>query len=169
MGELVRFYCPHCWKEIPEEATVCPHCHLSLEGLSNQKFFDKLIDALRHPVPARAAFAAQTLGRLGDARAVEPLLETLGRTDDPEVQEAVIQSLGTLGDARAVSALAAIMEDAHRFLTLRLAAAEALGNIGGEQAIAVLKRTASRGNSSVARAGQAALIALKDNGTLHES
>lgn len=162
MGELVRFYCPHCWKEIPEGTQVCPHCQISLAGITDEKFFDKLIDALRHPVPVRAAFVAQILGRLGDVRAVEPLLETLGRTDDPEVLEAVIRSLGTLGDARAVGALAGILEDTRRFLTLRLATANALANIGGAQAVATLQRAAARGDDAVARAAQSALVAIKD-------
>ena len=161
MGEFVTFYCPRCWKEIPEGAKVCPHCQASLEGIGDEKFFDKLIDALRHPVSSQAAFAAQTLGRLGDWRAVEPLLETLGRTRDPEAQEAVIRSLGNLGDARAISALEGILEDEKMFLTLRIAAVEALAQIGNEQALAVLHRTASRDDRAVARAARDVLNAIK--------
>jgi len=166
MGDQLTFYCPRCWKEVPDGAQVCSHCQASLEGITNEKFFDKLIDALRHPVSAQAAFAAQTLGWLGNWRAVEPLLGTLGRTRDPEVQEAVIRSLGMLGDARAVSVLDGFLEDEKMFLTLRIAAVEALGQIGGEQAIAVLNRNASHDDRTVARAAREVLNAIKSKGLI---
>ena len=50
--------------------------------------------------------AAQALGRLGDARAVPPLLAKVQNPDEmPAVRKAVAKALGRLGDARAISVL----------------------------------------------------------------
>ena len=70
-----------------------------------------LIKALGYPAyfKVRAA-AADALGHLGDPRAVEPLVATLG-DDDMHVREAAAGALGHLGDPRAVDSLAAILCD----------------------------------------------------------
>jgi hypothetical protein len=73
--------------------------------------------------------AAQALGQLGDARAVEPLLQALGDTDW-NVRSAAAQALGQLGDARAVEPLAQVLGDARNdpFGVARQWAAQALGS-----------------------------------------
>ncbi len=160
MSEKVTFYCPRCWEEIPPGTAVCPYCRASIEGSTEEAFLDKLIDALRHPVPSKAALAAQILGQLGDPRGVEPLLDIFDRTRDPEIQEAAIRALGELGDPRAIALFARVLEESDRFITLRVAAAEALGRIGGDQAIEALQGVAKRDDRSVSRAARAALAEL---------
>ncbi|MCL4393226.1 MAG: HEAT repeat domain-containing protein [Chloroflexi bacterium] len=156
MGEQLTFYCPRCWKEIPAAAGVCPHCHVSIESSAKEAFLDKLVSALRRPVPSKAAFAAQILGRLRDPRAVPPLLETLVGTCDTEIREAAIGALTELGDARAVDALAHILDDSNSLLTMRVAVAHALGRIGDARATAALRAAAGDGHAP-ARAARAAL------------
>jgi HEAT repeat protein len=157
MGERVTYYCPHCWEEIPEGTTICPCCGKPIRANTEEDFFDKLVDALRHPVPSKAALAAQILGKLSDARGVEPLMEAYERTHDPELQEAVIRALGNLKDDRAVGRLSQVLNDASAFVTLRIAAAEALARIGSTRALAALQATAQREDRSIARAARAAL------------
>jgi HEAT repeat protein len=55
-----------------------------------------------------AAAAAEALGRLGDRRAVEPLLASL-RDPDPGIREEAVWALGQMGDARAIAPLCALL------------------------------------------------------------
>ena len=67
--------------------------------------------------------AAEALGKLGDTRAVEPLIEALG--DGSEyVRNSAAGALGKLGDTRAVEPLIEALED--EYGKIRRAAAEAL-------------------------------------------
>jgi len=110
--------------------------------------------------------AVEILGEIGDARVVDPLTAFLrdndeymgddggvwlmGRriqiSDRSDIRLATIDSLGKLGDARAVQILANIL---NKTLSLgvgekheRERAARALGDIGGEAALKVLKAAA---------------------------
>jgi HEAT repeat protein len=160
MGNPVIFYCPRCWAEIPPDTAVCPYCRASIEDSTEEAFLDKLIDALRHPVPSQAALAAQILGQRRDPRGVAPLLDAFDRTRDPEIQEAVIRALGELGDPRAVALLSRVLAESDLFIMLRVAAAEALRNIGGEPAVQALREAAQGDDHSVSRAARAALTKL---------
>lgn len=69
--------------------------------------------------------AAQTLGIIGDQRAIEPLLHKAKHDRDMGVRESCIKALGEFGDSRSVEVLVAAVEDR----TTRLAATEALSKI----------------------------------------
>jgi HEAT repeat protein len=88
-----------------------------------------LVDTLQDPHAAlrgRSA-AAEALGRIGDARAVEPLLPLL---EDPatSVRRAAAEALGRLGDLRAVDALIGALADGDE--DARTAAGQALERLG---------------------------------------
>jgi len=74
--------------------------------------------------------AAEALGQLGDARAVDPLLQSLS-ADGPSLQTAAATALGKLGDKRAVEPLMTFLCAMSDFK--REAAAEALGQLGEPQ------------------------------------
>jgi len=87
------------------------------------------------------------LGRLGDERAMEPLLETLLREDDAagddddydddeELREAAARALGQIGGERAVAGLVKALHD--KSDDVRGAAAEALGEDGQKAVEALL-------------------------------
>lgn len=97
--------------------------------------------------------AAGTLGRIGNERAVEPLIQLLNEHQYWELQNASAVALGNLGDARAVEPLISVLQDgyaneqtieygADRTTTMisggrvqvMCSAAEALGKIGDERA-----------------------------------
>ena len=79
-------YCPHCWEEINQEATVCPHCHRQTHE-NDMDFVSKLLSALRHPDPTRAGLAIDILaGKLHEPRAVWPLIELLETASDPYIR-----------------------------------------------------------------------------------
>ena len=69
------------------------------------KKYSKLVKDLRNSAtyPTRRT-AAEALGQLGDARAVEPLTAALGDRNGA-VRKAAAEALGQLGDARAVEPL----------------------------------------------------------------
>jgi len=70
MGEKMTFYCPKCWAEIAELDRTCPYCGYDLENFTHLGYEDKLISALRHPVPERRMMAAHILGELGSEHAL---------------------------------------------------------------------------------------------------
>jgi len=76
--------------------------------------------------------AAEALGKIGDARAVEPLIAAL-RDTDSEVCRSAAGALEQIGDARAVEPLIAALGDEDA--SVRGAAAGALGEIGPEAGV----------------------------------
>ncbi|MBM3890020.1 MAG: HEAT repeat domain-containing protein, partial [Verrucomicrobia bacterium] len=73
---------------------------------------DKLIGFLSHKITDSRATAASALGKIGETRAVEPLIRLLGNPEEPvEVRNAAAEALGALGDPRAVVALKECLVD----------------------------------------------------------
>ena len=76
--------------------------------------------------------AAEALGNIGDARAVEPLIKALGE-DKSEVRWPAAGALGKIGDKRAVDPLIEELGDDDE--SVNSSAAEALGEIGDARAV----------------------------------
>jgi HEAT repeat protein len=76
--------------------------------------------------------AAQTLGELGDPRAVQPLIKTLG-DDNQWVRIVTAEALGLIGDQKAIPALISGLDDEN--IWVRRASVVALGQIGDPRAI----------------------------------
>jgi HEAT repeat protein len=74
---------------------------------------EALIDALDHEEGSVAALVAEGLGRIGDPRAVEPLIvKGLGRNS---VVSKAAEALGKIGDRRAVKRLLEVLDTANRW------------------------------------------------------
>jgi hypothetical protein len=71
--------------------------------------------------------AALVLGKLGDARAVEPLIAAL-RDDNEAVRAAAAAALGQLGDGRGATALAGLRQDSSSLV--RMSVEKALARLG---------------------------------------
>ncbi len=84
------------------------------------------------------ACVADALGRLGDIRAVEPLIRVFGDVDE-DVRSSAAASLGQIGDVRAVEPLVHALDDKH--WVVRRSAVFALGQIGDARAVEPLIRT----------------------------
>jgi len=99
---------------------------------------EPLLHALESPNPETREYVALALGKIGDERALEPLLKMLAREAEPWSS---IQALGDLCDERAVDALLPYLSipvaTQNRSWILRITA-QALGKIGGERVIAAL-------------------------------
>ena len=119
---------------------------------------DKYIDRLRNARRWRdRAFAAELLGRVGNARAVPVLLETVRstRTEDADVREIALRALARIADPRAVPPLAQAFSAAPVWLAPRLA--DILSRHGDpaiEPMIAILRRP----ESSPSRAWAASVL-----------
>jgi HEAT repeat protein len=83
-----------------------------------------------HQTPCRAA---EALGQVGDARAVEPLIAALKDFIVWDVRKAAAEALGQIGDVRAVDPLIAALNDGA--WRVREAAAGVLGQIGDVRAV----------------------------------
>jgi HEAT repeat protein len=75
--------------------------------------------------------AASALGRVGDSRAVEPLIAAL--EDQARVREVAIIALGKIGDPRSVESLTTALDDDD--WEIRSTIAKSLGAIGDPQSI----------------------------------
>jgi ATP-dependent DNA helicase RecQ len=73
----------------------------------------ELIEALNHDDGNMRRLAASALGKIGDLRAVEPLIELLTRETKPQVRQYAIKTLGLIGDYRAKSILERITADSN--------------------------------------------------------
>lgn len=85
---------------------------------------DKYVDRLREARRWRdRAFAAELLGRVGNAKAVPALLETVTATksEDADVREIALRALARIGDPRAVPPLVAALRSAEAWLAPRIA------------------------------------------------
>jgi HEAT repeat protein len=122
--------------------------------------------------------AAKALGRLKDARAVEPLIKVLGNEYKNRVQYIAgkqypdhydgrsafranaAEALGLLNDARAVEILIKVLND--DIGNVRQKAAEALGRLKDARAIAPLQKLRNDEVSDVRAAADTALINMGD-------
>ena len=110
----MTFYCTHCWRAVPESATVCPHCRDDIAARqARADYADKLIAALHHPEPTTPVRAAWILGQRRERKAVEPLCRVVRESNDTFIVESAVCALGKIGDARAMEMLQWAAEHAH--------------------------------------------------------
>ncbi len=130
----------------------------SLARIGNQRAIQVLGDALT-AAPDVALFAAAGLGTVHDAEAVRVLLEAAqaGKRQPVEVRREVIRNLGRIGDPAALPVLQEILGQKawigrKKSCELRIAAAEAIGKIGGSEAVAALEAQTRGGDLGIRQA-----------------
>jgi HEAT repeat protein len=144
------------------EAERCPACGHVLAASSDQ-YVDKLVAALRHREPTRAALAIQILSEmLAERRAIGPLCELLDTAHDAYVLKCAVAALARFGDAQAVPALSRRVLDPDTPLVVRLAGVQALGQIGGAEAQTTLGEARADPNSVVGDRARMELDRLQD-------
>ncbi len=119
-----------------------------------------LIEALKNPQYKARPLVAATLGQIGDRRAVEPLTQAL-KDDDKLVRYYAALALGKLKDRRAIKPLIYALFDempptevdplTGDLMTVRGAAAQALGELRAVEAVPALKVLMRDENKSVRR------------------
>jgi HEAT repeat protein len=140
----------------------------SLARIGSPAAVAALVDALRGPVEL-ARLAASCLGAVRQRSAVAALSElAVGRSGAPDdVVDEAIRSLGRIGDHGSVPALVDVLSHkpllgARRLRSRRIAAAQALGRVGGREAYRALEAHAQRGEREVREACQRAIRALAE-------
>lgn len=126
-------------------------------GEMQETAVDPLMNALSDDAPLVRLVAARNLGRIGNMRALDPLIESFVNETDPEVKCTIAESLGYLGDTQAVGPLSHALRD--RNLEVQAVSARSLGYIGGEEAVSAL---ISALNDVDEHVRDAALSALRD-------
>jgi HEAT repeat protein len=104
----------------------------NVQQLKSKGDVDGLIEALGYQDDHNVRLAAATaLGRIGNSRAVDPLISAL--EDQPRIREVAVMALGEIGDPRAVESLISALEDDD--WELRSTIAKSLGKIGDPRAV----------------------------------
>lgn len=101
-------------------------------GVEPERQIERLCGFLRSTDKTEKRFAAEALGELKAAQAVDALIELL-RSDDDDLRCAAAEALGTIRDARAVVPLIAALDDEDEYV--RQEALLALGSIGDPRAV----------------------------------
>ena len=118
----------------------------NVQELKTQGDIDGLIEALNYPDDHNIRLAAASaLGKVGDSRAVDPLITALD--DQQGVNEVAALALGEIGDPRAVEPLTETLEN--ESWEIRSSAAKALGKIGDERAVDPLTKLLEDRNENV--------------------
>jgi len=131
-----------------------------LPYIEDRRVITILGHSIRHGTPAIRAAAALAFGQMDDDVAVEPLIDALG-DEDAWVRYYAVRSIGRLrcADALPQLELALTTDEADH---VRIAAAEALGQIGGRQAIALLRSVMSSLNPDLVRVASLSLASLAE-------
>lgn len=104
----------------------------NVQQLKSEENVDGLIEALGYQDDHNVRLAAASaLGKVGDSRAVTPLIGALD--DRKRVKEIAARALGEIGDMRAVEPLITQLHDEN--WEIRGTVAKALGKIGDDHAI----------------------------------
>lgn len=154
-------FCPSCRAPAPA-GTPCPVCGAPCDA-PPRDYVERLLQTVLSAETNRAGMAVDVLTKwLREPRAVVPLTLLIESDRDPYPLVLGARGLGWLRDRRAVPALSRLLEDDRKPFVARIAAAEALGQIGGEAAIQALKRASRDPLGSVARAAARALQAIQE-------
>jgi HEAT repeat protein len=98
---------------------------------------DDFIDLLNDEMFEVRRKAVSVLGKIGNEKAVFPLLRLL-KDMDTEVRRRTVEALGKIGNEKAVDSLIQVLQDSDK--EVRTKAVETLGKIGSEKAMSELNR-----------------------------
>ena len=153
------FFCPKCRRPFAS-IQMCPECNLTTDAVADT-YVEKLLETILSKETSRAGMAVDVLTQwLHEPRAFLPLTMLLECTGDPYPLVIGARGLGWLGNKAAVPALAKLLLNESQPYVARVAAAEALSRIGGEESINVLSQARQSPRSSVAEACDQALRKL---------
>jgi HEAT repeat protein len=128
---MTTFYCPNCWAEVLESATICPHCYTGIsDRISEADYTDKLIAALRHKEPMTPVRAAWILGQRCEQKAVPALTKIVRKGKDAFLVESAVEALGKIGGNTASDAVRAAAR--HSSLRVRVKARDVLRDLASQ-------------------------------------
>ena len=151
------FFCPKCRRAFPA-VQLCPDDNIMSNDVAHT-YVEKILETVLSKETSRAGMAVDVLTKwLDEPRAIIPLTMLLERkSDDPYPLVIGARGLGWLRDPAAVPALEKLLLDETQPYVARVAAAEALGRIGGEESDHALEQAKKSPRSSVVDAANKAL------------
>ncbi|MBN1453256.1 MAG: HEAT repeat domain-containing protein [Anaerolineales bacterium] len=150
------FFCPRCRQPFPR-VQQCPTCNLPTDAAA-ATYVEKLLETVISGESDRAGMAVDVLTKkMHEPRAVVPLVMLLERTHDPYPQVIGARGLGWLRARSAIPELVELLLDEDQPYVSRVAAADALGKIGGQQAVRALKQATASPRHNVVEAAARAL------------
>lgn len=155
------FFCPKCRRPFPA-VQLCPDDNVLCKDMA-KTYVERLLETVLSKETSRAGMAVDVLTKLlHEPRAIVPLVMLLERKSDPYPLVIGARGLGWLGNAEAVPALAKLLLNENQPYVARVAAAQALEQIGGEESVQALKEAKQSRRPSVAEAATRALESLKE-------
>jgi HEAT repeat protein len=152
------------WLFFAMPAIVFPAGEIKPTQFQNERT-ESLVRALADEDAETRMKAAETLGNLGDTRAVPSLTKAL-RDSNSKVQRNAALALGKIGDVQAIESLIeALLEESISYV--REAAAKALGELGDKRAIDPLFIALGDRESAVSQAAGNSLKKLGEPGGYH--
>lgn len=150
------FFCPKCRRAFPK-VQLCPDDNVVSNDKANT-YVEKLLDTVLSEETARAGMAVDVLTKwLHEPRAIVPLTMLLERKNDPYPVVIGARGLGWLRASAAIPTLAKLLLDESQPYVARVAAAEALGQIGREDSRYALEQAKQSPRPSVVYAAHQAL------------
>jgi hypothetical protein len=128
--------------------------------VQENKGVEQLIKDLQADTPLVRKTAAEQLGKAKDAKAVGPLLDTLGDKDGG-VRRAVTTALGDIGNAEAVNPIGKMLDDTDE--QVRMNAIGALKKIGGDEATGLIIAALTNDKLAVRTNAAATLGSMKSS------
>jgi HEAT repeat protein len=128
------------------------------------RYVERLLETVLSEETSRVGMAVDVLTKwLHEPRAIVPLTMLLDLKADPYPLVLAARGLARLGDPQAVPALAELLLDENKPFVARIAAAEALGDLGGENARRALEQATASPRPSVAKASARVLKQFQTN------
>jgi len=121
-----------------------PESNMNVAVLDKSSFINEIVDSgerqdpesvsnliaiLKHEDGNARRLAASALGKIGDPRAVQPLMDLLATETKPQVRQYAVKALGALRDPRPVDLLQKIADDENEMYYTRDSAKHAIENI----------------------------------------
>lgn len=118
--------CVECWREIPSQSRLCPHCGDDYEARKKgADFIRRLIDGLELGAEISAR-AARILGDRAESKAVVGLCRVVRQSTHTVAVEAALEALQKIGDNRSALTIAWAVQ--HTNPRVRAAAARAIAS-----------------------------------------
>ena len=117
----------------------------ALGKIRDKRATDVLIENLSHPDESVRYQATIALGYIGDAKAVQPLIQIYKNPDDPLVRSEAAKALGMIGDPSALKILlSSLKKEKDRFIKYHTVTS--LGKIGDSKAKKPLQKIVKESN-----------------------